>query len=54
MQPESVFDGYVGGTDVDIGDRIGPETTITTLDDRSSLLVSFEIPEGVDVLQLNE
>ena len=42
----AVFDGYVGGTDVDIGDRIGPETTITTLDDRSSLLVSFEIPEA--------
>nr|MDJ0907081.1 biotin/lipoyl-binding protein [Woeseiaceae bacterium] len=38
----AVFDGFVGGTDVDIGDRIGPETTITTLDDRSSLLVSFE------------
>jgi membrane fusion protein, multidrug efflux system len=42
----AVFDGFVGGTDVDIGDRIGPETLITTLDDRSSLLVSFEIPEA--------
>lgn len=42
----AVFDGYVGVTDVDIGDRIGPETTITSLDDRSSLLVSFEIPEA--------
>ena len=42
----AVFDGYVGGTDVDIGDRIGPEATITTLDDRSSLLVSFEVPEA--------
>jgi RND family efflux transporter MFP subunit len=42
----AVFDGYVGGTDVDIGDRIGPETTITSLDDRSSLLVSFEVPEA--------
>ena len=45
-QVKAVFDGYVGSTDVDIGDRIGPETTITTLDDRSSLLVSFEIPEA--------
>ncbi len=45
-QVRAVFDGYVGGTDVDIGDRIGPETTITTLDDRSSLLVSFEVPEA--------
>ena len=45
-QVKAVFDGYVGSTEVDIGDRIGPETTITTLDDRSSLLVSFEIPEA--------
>ncbi len=39
------FDGYVGITEVDPGDRIGPETMITTLDDRSALLVSFEAPE---------
>ncbi|MDJ0813917.1 MAG: efflux RND transporter periplasmic adaptor subunit [Woeseiaceae bacterium] len=45
-QVRAVFDGFVGGTDVDIGDRIGPDTTITTLDDRSSLLVSVEIPEA--------
>ncbi len=45
-QVRAVFDGYVGGTDVDIGDRIGPDTTITTLDDRSSLLISFEVPEA--------
>ena len=43
---QAVFDGYVGGTDVDIGDRIGPETAITSLDDRSSLLISFEVPEA--------
>jgi membrane fusion protein, multidrug efflux system len=39
------FSGYVGITDVDAGDRINPETEITTLDDRSALLVSFELPE---------
>jgi RND family efflux transporter MFP subunit len=39
------FDGYVAMTDADVGDRIGPEDAITTLDDRSTLLVSFEIPE---------
>ncbi|GAK46200.1 HlyD family secretion protein [Tepidicaulis marinus] len=39
------FGGYVGITDVDVGDRIGPDTAITTLDDRSSLLVSFDVPE---------
>ncbi len=42
---EAVFDGYVGSTDVDPGDRINIDTLITTLDDRSSLFVSFEIPE---------
>jgi len=42
----SVFDGYVGAREVDPGDRVSPETMITTLDDRSSLLVSFEIPEA--------
>ncbi len=39
------FAGYVDLTDVDPGDRINPDTVITTLDDRSALLVSFEVPE---------
>lgn len=43
---EAVFDGHVGATEIDLGDRIGPDTLITTLDDRSSLLVSFDIPEA--------
>jgi RND family efflux transporter MFP subunit len=42
----AVFDGHVGATEVDPGDRVGPETMITTLDDRSALLVSFEVPEA--------
>ena len=42
---EAPFDGYVGITDVDRGDRINPDTIITTLDNRDSLLVSFSIPE---------
>ncbi|MGQ9427067.1 efflux RND transporter periplasmic adaptor subunit [Gilvimarinus sp. F26214L] len=42
---EAPFDGYVGITDVDPGDRIQPSTAITTLDNRSALLVSFELPE---------
>ncbi|MGB5739390.1 MAG: efflux RND transporter periplasmic adaptor subunit, partial [Woeseia sp.] len=41
----AAFSGYVGSTDVDAGDRVNPATMITTLDDRSSLLVSFEVPE---------
>lgn len=40
------FAGYVGATEVDRGDRININTMITTLDDRSSLLVSFEVPEA--------
>ena len=43
---EAVFDGHVGATDVDPGDRVNPNTLVTTLDDRSSLLVSFEVPEA--------
>ena len=39
------FDGFVDYTEVDPGDRINPETVITILDDRSTLLVSFEVPE---------
>lgn len=43
---EAMFAGHVGATEVDPGDRVGPDTMITTLDDRGSLLVSFEVPES--------
>lgn len=39
------FAGVVGLTDVEVGDRIDPSVAITTLDDRSALLVRFELPE---------
>ena len=39
------FDGFVGSTDIDPGDRITPATVVTTLDDRSHLFISFDIPE---------
>jgi len=42
----AVFDGHVGASEVDPGDRVSPDTMITTLDNRSFLLVSFEIPEA--------
>ncbi len=42
----AVFDGHVGSTEVDPGDRIGTDTLITTLDDRSSLFVIFDLPES--------
>lgn len=44
---EAAFDGHVGITEIDAGDRIDPTTLITTLDDRSALLVSFELPEAL-------
>ncbi len=39
------FAGHVDVTDVDPGDRITESTVVTTLDDRSSLLVNFAVPE---------
>ena len=39
------FDGRVGITDIDVGDRIDTATLVTTLDDRKTLLVNFMIPE---------
>ena len=42
---EAPFSGIVGITEVELGDRIDPDVAITTLDDRSELLVSFEVPE---------
>jgi membrane fusion protein (multidrug efflux system) len=40
------FDGVVGIPEVDVGDRVSETTPITTLDDRSVLLVDFEVPEA--------
>lgn len=40
------FAGVVGIPQVDPGDRVTESTAIATLDDRSSLLVSFEVPES--------
>jgi RND family efflux transporter MFP subunit len=39
------FDGHAGSTDIDRGDRVTPDTPITTLDDRGHLFVRFDIPE---------
>lgn len=43
---EAPFGGIVGLTEIDPGDRITTATPIATLDDRSTLLVRFEIPEA--------
>jgi len=39
------FDGIIGLTDIDRGDRVTTDTRIATLDDRSEILVEFELPE---------
>lgn len=39
------FSGHIGMTDLDPGAWIDPDTAIATLDDRSSLLVRFQLPE---------
>ena len=43
---EALFDGHVGISEVDPGDRVDTNTLITTLDDRESLFVSFDVPEN--------
>ncbi|MDX1704997.1 efflux RND transporter periplasmic adaptor subunit [Pseudidiomarina sp.] len=48
------FAGYVGITDVEAGDRITPQTLITTLDQRDQLYVDFAAPElALPLLQEN-
>ncbi|MBC8338997.1 MAG: efflux RND transporter periplasmic adaptor subunit [Alphaproteobacteria bacterium] len=39
------FDGIIGLTDVEKGDRVSENTLIATLDDRSLILVEFNLPE---------
>jgi RND family efflux transporter MFP subunit len=39
------FDGILGFTDVEVGDRINSQTEITTLDNRTTLFVNFVAPE---------
>lgn len=40
------FAGRVDRASVDVGDRIGTDQLVTTLDDRSALLVRFPVPEA--------
>ncbi|WGL17760.1 efflux RND transporter periplasmic adaptor subunit [Microbulbifer bruguierae] len=39
------FNGFIGITDLDPGARVDTSTAITTIDDRSNLLVTFQVPE---------
>jgi membrane fusion protein (multidrug efflux system) len=40
------FPGTVGLRRVSVGDLVGPDTTITTLDDTRSIRLEFSVPEG--------
>ncbi|MFD2164777.1 efflux RND transporter periplasmic adaptor subunit [Thalassotalea euphylliae] len=40
------FSGYLGLTDVEVGDRINESTLVTTIDDRAKLFVNFSVPES--------
>lgn len=42
---EAPFAGHIGLPDVDPGERIGPDTAVAEINDRSVLLISFELPE---------
>jgi len=41
------FSGHIGLSDVEVGSRIDTDTEIATLDDRSLLLVRFDVPEAL-------
>lgn len=46
------FEGVVGITDIQVGDRINEQTMITSIDDRSQLYIDFNAPEGaLDLLE---
>lgn len=52
-QVRAPFDGVVGITDVEAGDRITTQTLITTIDQRDELFVDFEAPEAaIELLQM--
>ncbi|QDP02209.1 efflux RND transporter periplasmic adaptor subunit [Thalassotalea sp. PS06] len=40
------FSGYLGLTEVEVGDRINQSTMITTIDDREQLFINFTVPES--------
>jgi len=51
---EAPFDGVVGLTDIEVGDRITEQSAITTLDDRSKLYINFKAPEAALSIMMSE
>lgn len=43
---QASFDGVVGLPGVELGDRVTPDTAVTTLDDQRSLRLDFQVPEA--------
>lgn len=41
------FDGYAGLASLDVGDRIAEDDEVTSFDDRSQILVQFDVPEAL-------
>ncbi|WP_334119462.1 efflux RND transporter periplasmic adaptor subunit [Limnobacter sp.] len=46
-QIRAPFDGVVGITDIDPGQRIGPGVLITGVDSREIIYIDFEVPEAI-------
>lgn len=42
---EAPFDGIVGIPRVEVGDRVSPTTALVNIDNRSKLIVEFDVPE---------
>jgi len=47
MTIKAPFDGVVGLTNLDVGDYLAIGTTVATLDDRSTIIIEFTVPESV-------
>jgi len=47
------FNGIVGITDIEVGDRINEQTVVTSLDNRSKLYINFKAPEAALPVLLN-
>lgn len=46
-QVRAPFTGVVGITDIDAGQRIGPDVLITGVDSRETIYVDFDVPEAI-------
>lgn len=47
------FDGVLGLTDIEVGDRITTQTVVTTIDQRDNIFVNFNAPEAALGILLN-